>query len=79
MCLCVCKDQDALQESVLSSYHVGPKDGMQVIRFGSKHLYLLSQLNGPSKLQFSEENMKRLFYSGCVSMHFLNSIHISKL
>lgn len=31
-------------ESVLSFYHVGPRDLTQVNRFGSRHPYLLSDL-----------------------------------
>lgn len=32
---------------VFSSYHVGPTDGTEVVRFGSKLPYVLNQLTGP--------------------------------
>lgn len=37
---CMGKSEDILQKSVLLFHHVGPRDQTQVVRFGSKHLYL---------------------------------------
>lgn len=49
VCKCVlvyvCRSKSNL-ESLLSC-HVGPRYGTQVVRLGSKHLYLLSHLVGP--------------------------------
>lgn len=39
------RSEDNLQELALF-YHVGPRNQIQVVRLGSKYLYLLSQL-GP--------------------------------
>lgn len=36
-----------MEESGLSSHHVGPRDSTQVVRRGSKHLCPLSHLAGP--------------------------------
>lgn len=41
------KTEVNLQESFLSFYHVGPKVGTQVIRLGSKHLWVLCHLSDP--------------------------------
>lgn len=48
-CLHVLRSEGNLQESVLSFHHVGPEDRTQVVRFGGKHLYLLSPLSGPEQ------------------------------
>ena len=49
VCVCVCTSQrvhkeveDNLWESVLFFHDVGPRDQTQVVRLGTKHLYLLS-------------------------------------
>lgn len=49
MSLCSHGDQRKTSESVLSfHFSVGPSDGMQLIRLGSKHLYWISNLPSPS-------------------------------
>jgi len=40
----VCPTENNGQGTVLSCYHVGPRDQTQVFSLGSKHLYLLSHL-----------------------------------
>lgn len=41
------------QRTAFSSLLVGPRDGTQVARLGSKHFYLLSHLTGPRESSLS--------------------------
>ena len=43
-----------MQESVLSFYHVGPRETIQALRLGSKCLYLLSHLPSSDHQHFSQ-------------------------
>lgn len=56
-CMCtyglMCRSGDSLQQSAFSSYHVGPKGQTQVVRFGSRCLYLLSHLIRPHLFFFN--------------------------
>jgi hypothetical protein len=45
----ILRSEDNLQESVFSFHRVGPKDGTQVVRFGSKLSYPLRPLAGPEQ------------------------------
>lgn len=56
MCVCMkaymyyaihVEDRDNLKESVVSFYHVGPKDSTEVIKLRGRQLYWLSQLADP--------------------------------
>lgn len=46
MYLLYVRSEDNLQESILSSYHVGPGDQTQVVGLGFKYLYPMSHLLG---------------------------------
>lgn len=39
----MCGGERSAQESILS-YHVGPGEGSQIVKLGSKHIYLLTHL-----------------------------------
>lgn len=41
------QSENASSQSALSFHPVDPGDQTQVVRFGGKHLYLLSPLSGP--------------------------------
>lgn len=45
----VCRPEDNLLESVLSTYGTGSGDGTQIIRLGDKHFNLLSCLSSLQK------------------------------
>ena len=40
--MCMWRSEDNLQELALFFHHVGPRDGTQVIKLGSKHLCVIS-------------------------------------
>lgn len=54
----LCRGQNNSQESVPSSYHVGPEAQTQVVRPEGKNLYSLSHLSGPLGQSFKIRNLK---------------------
>lgn len=50
---CTWESEENLEQSVLSFHLVDPRDRTQIVRLGSKHLYLLSPFTGP-KFQLLE-------------------------
>lgn len=42
------RSENSLREWFLSFHHLSSGDQTQVVRFGSKHIYLLSPLTSPS-------------------------------
>lgn len=67
-CLCACVQtpmwvMDNPQELVFSFYFVSPRNQTQFIRLVSKHLYLLSHLNGPREHLFCVKKIFALWKS----------------
>jgi hypothetical protein len=65
------RSEDILQESVLSSHQVCPREQTQVVRFGGKHFYPMSGFSSPSLYLFVMSlNVSRLLSSSTEDRHF---------
>jgi hypothetical protein len=49
--VCQCRSEDNLQELALSFNHVGPRDSAKVVRLGSKHGWLHTELSCSLELE----------------------------